>query len=105
MDQLAILAGLRRLGHLVQEEINRMPITASLADHDLFGPVFKKGLQEGRQEGLHEGELLVLRRQIITRFGAIPAALEERLERCSTRELEDLSVRVLDAQSLDDFTK
>jgi hypothetical protein len=101
LDQLAILAGLRRLGTLVEEERNRMPITASLADHDLFGPVYTKGLQDG----LHQGELTVIRRQITKRFGPIPAWLDERLAHTSASELEELSDRVLDAQSLEDLTK
>ncbi len=97
LDQLAILAGLRRLGPLVEEETNRMPITASLADHDFLGPSFRKGR--------HEGELTLLRLMIGKRFGSIPPWLEERLAAATTNELEELGVRVLDAQSLEDFAK
>jgi hypothetical protein len=39
------------------------------------------------------------------RFGSIPPWLEERLAAATTNELEELGVRVLDAQSLEDFAK
>jgi predicted transposase YdaD len=113
LEQLSILAGLRRAGHLVEEEAHRMPVTESMLDHDLFGPIYKEGLdkglekgrEEGRQEGRQEGELILLRRQIAKRFGPLPAWLEDRLSRCSASELEALSDRVLDAQNLDDLVK
>jgi hypothetical protein len=63
----------------------------------------QQGKQEGEQEGELKGELKVLRRQIEKRFGAIPAWAEERLASRTTAELEDLSVRVLDAQSLEEL--
>jgi hypothetical protein len=37
--------------------------------------------------------------------GAIPSWVEERLAGRSTAELEDLSVRVLDAQSIEDLLR
>jgi hypothetical protein len=80
-----------------------MPVTESMLDHDLLGPVYKKGLEEGRQEGRQEGELSLLRRQIAKRFGPLPAWLEERLQRCSVRELEEVSDRVPDVGSLADL--
>ena len=52
-----------------------------------------------------EGERKVLRRQIEKRFGAIPGWAEERLTGRSTAELEDLSERILDAQSIEDLLK
>ena len=86
---------------LVQEEVKRMPITESILNHQIIGPAYRKGQEEGRQEG----ELTILRRQIAKRFGPIPAWLEERLVRCSASDLEELSDRVLDAQSLEDLVK
>ena len=52
-----------------------MPITTSILEHDVLGPLFKKGLQEGRQEG----ELAILRRLIEKRFGPLPGWASERL--------------------------
>jgi len=49
--------------------------------------------------------LTVLRRLIAKRFGALPSWAEERLNGRSTAELEELSVRVLDAHTLEDLLK
>ena len=60
-------------------------------------------LEEARQKGLREGVLIVLRRQIEKRFGAIPNWAAEKLAGLSTADLEDLSVSVLDARKLEDL--
>lgn len=93
IKQLALLAGLRNMGELISEEASKMPITADIMDHDLFGPLIRKGQIEG--------ELTILRRLIERRFGSIPDWAEERLLTQSTAELEELSVRLLDAPSLE----
>ena len=93
MGQLLILAGLRRLEETVEREIREMPVYIDISENKVLGPAFKKG------------ELTVIRRLIEKRFGPIPAWAEERLVGRSTNELEDLSVRVLDAQSIEDMLK
>jgi predicted transposase YdaD len=105
LEQLSILAGLRKLEPLVKEEASRMPITEDILNHQIIGPAYRQGRQEGRQEGQQEGELELLRRQIVKRFGPIPAWLDERLARCSASDLLDLGERLLDAQSLEDILK
>jgi predicted transposase YdaD len=117
LGRLLILAGLRRLEETVAREIQRMPVYIDILENKVLGPPYKKGLEEGRQEGLEEGrqegmqegerkgELAVLRRLIEKRFGAIPSWAEERLAGRSTVELVDLSVRVLDAQSMEDLLR
>jgi hypothetical protein len=98
LDRLLILAGLRKtLGRLVEEEARKMPILNDIMDHEVIGPEIKKGIRQG--------ELTVIRRLIEKRFGALPAWAEDRLAKLSAQELEDLSVRVLDAKSIDDLLK
>ena len=84
-----------------------MPVYIDILENKVLGPPYKKGLEEGRQEGLLEGErkgeLAIIRRLIEKRFGAIPSWAEQRLADRSTVELEDLSVRALDAQSMEDL--
>jgi Domain of unknown function (DUF4351) len=101
LSRLPILAGLRRLEETVAREIRKMPVYIDILENKVLGPPYKKGLEEGRQEG----ELAILRRLIEKRFGAIPGWVEERLASRSTVELEDLSVRVLDAQSMEDLMR
>lgn len=109
MAQLMILAGLRRLGDDIKTEVTQMPILEDIMDHDLLGPLLRRGQQEGRQEGRHgqegrhEGELAVMLRQLRKRFGALPAGAEERLAARSVQQLEELSERILDCTSLEDL--
>jgi hypothetical protein len=60
------------------------------------------GREEGRKEGRLEGEAVLLRRQLLHRFGAVPAWAETRLKGASTEQLEAWGERVLDATTLDD---
>ncbi len=91
LGQLLILAGLRHFEETVEREARKMPILNDILDNKVLGREFKRG------------ELTVLRLQIEKRFGAIPTWAEERLAGRSPADLEDLSVRVLDAQSLEDL--
>ena len=54
-------------------------------------------------KGRREEGTLILRRLIAKRFGPIPAWAEERLAKLSLAELEDLSLRVLDAQNINEM--
>jgi len=105
LGQLMILAGLRHLEETVEQEARKMPILNDILDHKVLGREFKRGLQEGLLEGELKGELTVLRRQIEKRFGAMPGWAEKRLASRSTAELEELSLRVLDAESIEDLLK
>jgi hypothetical protein len=70
-------------------------------ENKVLGPAYKRGLEEGEVKG----ELTILRRLVEKRFGPLPAWAEERLTAKSTTELEDLSLRVLDATTLDELLK
>ena len=76
-------------------------------DHDVIGPAIRQGLQqgrqEGRQEGRREGELAILRRLIQKRFGTLPDWADERLTKLPIIEIEDLSLRLLDAKSVNEL--
>lgn len=72
-----------------------MPILNDIMDHKVLGREYKRGAKE---EALN-----ISRRLIEKRFGAMPAWAEERLNSFPITELETLSVRVLDARSLEDL--
>jgi hypothetical protein len=101
--QLLVLSGLRRLEQSIRTEVQFMPIMHDILDHEVIGPAIKQGIERGLQEGILRGEMLVLRRLIEKRFGALPTWADERLAQLSLAELDDLSLRVLDAASLDDL--
>jgi hypothetical protein len=62
----------------------------------------RKGLQQGIQQGIQQGEVFVLKRQLRRRFGALPPAIEQRLEGAGVNELETWADRVLSAETLED---
>ena len=106
---LMILSGLRHLEETVEQEARKMPVLNDVLENKVLGREFKRGLEEGKQQGLEEGELSgelrVLRRLIEKRFAPLPDWAEKRLTARSASELEELSVRVLDAETLEELLK
>src|SRR5262249_1004079 len=70
-----------------------------LMEHKVLGREFKRGLEEGVQQG----ELAVIRRLRSERFGEVPAWADQRLANLSAAELEDFSVRGLRAEKIEDL--
>jgi hypothetical protein len=106
LARLVILAGLRKtLGKMVEEEARKVPILNDILDHEVIGPEIKKGIQKGELIGRQKEGLTILRRLIKKRFGSVPNWAEERLAKLSAKELEQLSVRVLDAKSIETLLK
>jgi hypothetical protein len=58
--------------------------------------------QEGLQEGLQKGEAAMLLRLLERRFGALPGWVSERIAAADTSALEEWSLRILDAKSIDE---
>jgi hypothetical protein len=90
--QLITLAGLRKLEEVVEWEAKSMPILDDIMDHKVIG--------RERKVGRRDGELNILRRQIEKRFGPLPASADQALQAKSEAELELLSDRILEAESL-----
>ena len=105
MQQLVVLAGLRRLAQTVKEEVQKMPLIIDLMENDLLGPAIRQGIaqgrEEGREEGRAEGEHLLLSRLIEKRFGPLPKWATAKLGALSLSEIEVLAERLFDAPSLD----
>lgn len=62
----------------------------------------QKGMQQGMQQGEKRGETRFLRRQLIRRFGKLPAWVEERLTQATTDQLENWVDQILDAKTLEE---
>ena len=114
LHEFIILAGLRNLGAIIQEETKTMPILDDIMDHDLLGPAIRRGLQQGREEGRvegrtegrvegrMEGQQTVVTRLIETRFGSVSSWTRQRLENMSASEREETAVRLL-SRSLEEL--
>jgi hypothetical protein len=57
----------------------------------------------GFEEGLRQGERRVVQAQLDRRFGPLPPEIRIRLESLSLEELDEVSLQLLDAKSLDDL--
>jgi hypothetical protein len=53
--ELMILAGLRKLGTIIEREMEQMPILDDIMDHDVLGPERRRGIALGGAEGLTSG--------------------------------------------------
>jgi hypothetical protein len=95
LRRLMILAGLRKLGATIEEEVSQMPILNDILDHEVLGREYRKGEVKG--------ELRILRGLIQQRFGVLPAWAEARLSQLSAAELETISLRLLNVGSLEDL--
>ena len=63
----------------------------------------EQGLERGRLEGRQLGEYALLQRQLIRRFGPLPAPLLTRLRNAPSEQLEEWGERLLDAHSLEEL--
>ena len=80
-----------------------MALMIDIAENKVLGPVYLQGREEGREEGLLQGQLDLLRLQIERKFGTLPEWVEQKLSQSSTQEIEAVGVRVLDATTLEDL--
>ena len=78
------------------EENQKMPYISSV---ERIGQQI--GEERGRQIGQQMGEATVLTRQLQRRFGDLPSWACERISKADSPSLEEWTLRILDAQSLD----
>jgi len=102
LAELTHLAGLRRVGGIIETEIQKMPILLDIMDNPILGPVLRKGIAQGREEGRTEALRAVVADQLVARFGALPARARKRLQALPPTELSALSLRLLRAESLEE---
>jgi hypothetical protein len=119
LSELTILAGLRDFGGIINKERQTMPILDDIMDHDLLGPILRKGLAQGIEQGLEQGRELGLEQgleqgreqgerrvvlgQIRRRFGDLTPRLAARLEAMNSEQLESLSLKLFDARTVEEL--
>ena len=114
-SKLTILAGMRNLAGVVEQEAKRMPIHYDIRDHETIGPVIRQeraqALAEGKAKGLAEGEkagrrqeaVSLLERMLTARFGTLSPTTTRRLATLTLPELEDLAIRFVTAKNVNDL--
>jgi predicted transposase YdaD len=65
----------------------------------------QRGIQIGKQQGEQSGKIMMLKRLLEKRFGALPLWVNSRLEQASEQELEQWSLQLFDAMNLEDVFK
>jgi len=86
-----------QLTHAVQQTFERgEAIMSTIADEWI-----REGEQKGLLQGISQGELTLLKRQLTRRFGALPAWAEAKLNHAGQLQLEAWADRVLDAVTLE----
>jgi hypothetical protein len=95
MAELSILAGLRKREGEFREEAKKMPILNDIMDHEIIGPAIRQGRAEGWIE--------ILLSQMEKRFGSVSPQVRERLATLKPEELKAASLRLLDAERIDDL--
>ena len=58
------------------------------------------GIEQGIEQGIGRGEMILLRRMLTKRFGELPEAIEVRLSKASIADLELWGDRLLYAKTL-----
>jgi predicted transposase YdaD len=85
-----------------RDKVQKLKISEIRSDvMTLAEQLIQEGRLEGRQEGRQEGERLLLERQLIRRFGALPDWVSRKLEEATTDQLEQWGEAILDAPSLE----
>lgn len=111
LAQLTVLAGLRDLEQAVKEEIHLMPATINLLENKVLGPMIleelekrqQEGIEQGVEQGMQTGRVSILCRQIEKRFGPLSPTVRDRLAKLSPAELDEFSLKVLDAPTIDEL--
>lgn len=103
LGELFILAGLRKKRTPIARELKRMPIRENIMDNPIIGPWLRESTDEGRIEGMVEGQLEILSSQIAKRFGTLPATLHTKLAGLQPEELRAIGLRLFDVNSIDEL--
>jgi len=95
LAELMLLAGLRRVGGIIEQEARQMPILDDIMDHEVLGREYRRGLRSG--------EVMLTMRLAEKRFGPLPQWAKDRIEAMDTVAAENAAIRLLDAASLEDL--
>ena len=97
--QFVILSNLREIEPQLLEEVKRqMRPLVDVTEGPIFGPIYQRGVAEGRQEG----ERILVRRLLEKRFGSLAPEILQRLEQANEAELEQIGIRLISAASIQD---
>jgi hypothetical protein len=95
LAELMVLVGLRKLGSVLEQELEQMPILDDIMDHEIIG--------RERRYGMAVATRALVMRMTEKRFGPLPDSAKEQLDEMTQQELESIGLRLLDAATLKDL--
>lgn len=102
LELMSVLGGLRfRKKELFAERLATMTTEEIIQDSYFYQSALEKAEARGRQEG----ERQMLTRLLTARFGPLPAWASEKISSAGIELLEDRSVKLLTAKSLEEFLR
>jgi len=87
--------------HYINQEGDLMGLVQTIRQQGMQKGM-QQGVQQGMQQGVLQGEATMLLRLLEKRFGAIPKALQNRIQQADSDTLLQWSERVLNSHSLED---
>ncbi len=57
--------------------------------------------QEAKDDGVQQGEKLILQRMLVHRFGELPVPMQQRLQQASAEQVEQWADRFVEGRSLE----
>ena len=100
---LVILSAKRNLSDTVIEGVKEMGLLIDPMEDTFFRRLYEKGLNEGREQGREQGEASLLLRMLRHKFGVVPTAAEERINKATPAQLELWSDRLFTANAVEDI--
>jgi len=97
--RLLLTCELRNLSEVAKGELANMSRVFNPETNPVVGPYVRRALSEGRVEG----SARTLRSLIEAKFGALPSWVEERLESATPRQLDAITRKFLEAETLENL--
>ena len=87
-------------GKFDEDDVKKIIIQTSMRE-DIMQTFIDKYINQGLQQGLHQMAKIFLR-QMEIRFGGIPQRAEEKVRQADMKRIEEWSIRLLKADSVED---
>ncbi|HLP88679.1 MAG TPA: DUF4351 domain-containing protein, partial [Nostocaceae cyanobacterium] len=94
-----------RLNAAEEQQLERELKQANLVEEEKVMQIVTSWMEKGIEQGITQGELRIIKKQLKRRFINIEPSLEKRIDSLSSEKLENLSEAIFDLQSLEDLIK
>jgi hypothetical protein len=93
-----------RLNTTEEQELTTELQQANLVEEEQIMEIVTSWMEKGIELGIEQGEQKIIQRQLKRRFNNITPILENRINRLSSEQIENLADAIFDLQSLEDLS-